>query len=385
MRARPHRPGVASLPPPRPASQGTRNRQRAPAAAGLAVGLVLLAASSGAAAGADSPGAALTVTVVAPRVEEWPVAIPAHGNLTAWQEAVVAAETGGLRIVALTADVGDVVQRGQELAQLSQDAVLADVALQESRVAQARAALSEAEANAERAREASGRPAMSEQQAKQYLVGEESARANLRAAEAQLRSQQIRLDQTHIRAVDDGVISARAATLGSVVQTGAELFRLVRQNRVEWRAEVMADQVPRIAAGQAARIRLADGATIDGVVRVVAPTFDPNTRMALVYVDLPAPDLARPGMFARGEIRVAAAPALTVPESAVVLRDGKSYVFEVGADQRVVGHEVTTGRRAANRVEIVAGLRPGERVVARGGAFLSDGDTVRIEGPAGAP
>ena len=260
------------------------------------------------------PAAALTVSTVAPRVEHWPVSIPAHGNLAAWQEAVVAAETGGLRIVALSAEVGDVVERGQTLAQLSQDAVLADVALQEARVAQAAAALSEAQANAERAREASGRPAMSEQQAKQYLVGEESAKANLRAAEAQLRSQQIRLDQTHIRAVDDGVIAARSATLGAVVQGGTELFRLVRQNRVEWRAEVMAEQLAHVRPGQTARLRLAGGETVEDTVRVASPTFDPGTRMALVYVDLPAAGSARPGMFARGEILVAAAPALTVPE-----------------------------------------------------------------------
>lgn len=376
---------IPPLPALTPPVLGAALCPRLLAAAGLA--LALAAASGAAAPGTSSPGAALTVTVVAPRVEEWPVAIPAHGNLTAWQEAVMAAETGGLRIVALSADVGDVVQRGQSLAQLSQETVLADVALQEARVAQAAAALSEAQANAERAREASGRPAMSEQQAKQYLVGEESAKASLRAAEAQLRSQQIRLDQTHIRAVDDGTVSTRAATLGSVVQPGTELFRLVRQNRVEWRAEVMADQAARIKAGQAARVRLAGGETIDGVVRVLAPTFDPNTRMALVYVDLPDPGGARPGMFARGEILVAAAPALTVPESAVVLRDGNSYVFEVGADRRVVEREVATGRRAGNRVEIVGGLRADDRVVARGGAFLSDGDTVRVEGaaPAGAP
>ena len=370
---------MAALTPPPP---GAPTRPRLLAAAGLALAL---AASSFAAPRSDAPGAALTVAVVAPRVEEWPVAIPAHGNLTAWQEAVVAAETGGLRIVALSADVGDVVHRGQVLAQLSQEAVLADVALQEARVAQAAAALSEAQANAERAREASGRPAMSEQQAKQYLVAEESAKASLRAAEAQLRSQQIRLDQTQIRAVDDGTVSAREATLGTVVQPGTELFRLVRQTRVEWRAEVMADQLPRIAAGQPARLRLANGEAIEGVVRVVAPTFDPNSRMALVYVDLPAPGGARPGMFARGEILVASTPALTVPESAVVLRDGNGYVFAVAADERVIERQVATGRRADNRVEIVRGLGADDRIVARGGAFLSDGDKVRIEGPAGAP
>ncbi|MCU0765969.1 MAG: efflux RND transporter periplasmic adaptor subunit [Gammaproteobacteria bacterium] len=345
----------------------------------LVAALAAVIAAPGGTAADAPPAAALTVSTVAPRVEHWPVSIPAHGNLAAWQEAIVAAETGGLRVVALLADVGDTVRQGQALAQLSQDAVLADVALQEARVAQARAALSEAQANAERAREASGRPAMSEQQAKQYLVGEESAKANLRAAEAQLRSQQIRLDQTHIRAVDDGVVATRAATLGAVVQAGTELFRLVRQNRVEWRAEVMAEQLARIQPGQPARVRLAGGETVEGTVRVASPTFDPATRMALVYVDLPAAGAARPGMFARGEILVAAAPALTVPESAVVLRDGKSYVFVVGPERRVAGREVATGRRATNRVEVVSGLGTDERVVSRGGAFLADGDAVRVE------
>lgn len=358
----------------------------APSLAGIRLALALTFVGSPAALAGEPVGAALTVTAVEPRLEQWPVTIPANGNLTAWQEAVIAAETSGLRIVDLSADVGSRVHRGQVLGQLAQDVVLADVALQEARVAQAKAALSEAQANAERARELSGRSTLSDQQTKQYLVAEESAKANLAAAEAQLRGQQIRLDQTHIRAVDDGVVSVRSATLGSVVQAGTELFRLVRQNRVEWRAEVMAEQLGRIAPEQRASIHLPGGVTVAGVVRIAAPTFDAATRMALVYVDLPDPGPARPGMFARGEVVVAETPALSVPEPAVVLRDGNSYVFTLTADDRVVENKVSTGRRSANRVEIVAGLRADERVVARGGAFLNDGDTVRVlESPAAGP
>ncbi|AFL72762.1 RND family efflux transporter, MFP subunit [Thiocystis violascens DSM 198] len=322
--------------------------------------------------------AALTVTTTLARLDDWPVAIPASGSLTAWQEAVIAAEIGGLRVVALTADVGDQVRRGDVLADLSQASVRADLELEQARVEQAQAALSEALANGERARNLAGRATLSGQESKQYLVAEETARANLAAAEAQLKGQRIRLDQTRIRAVDDGVIASRTVTLGSVVQAGTELFRLIRQNRIEWRAEVMAEQLARIRPGQAARIRLSEDVSLDGVVRLPAPTFDPTTRLALVYVDLPDPGAAHAGDFARGEIIVGQTPALTVPESTVVLRDGNRYVFEVSDDRRVIQRKIGTGRRAGNRIEIVAGLPTPAPLVESGGAFLNDGDSVRV-------
>ncbi|MBK1722693.1 efflux RND transporter periplasmic adaptor subunit [Thiocystis violacea] len=323
-----------------------------------------------------STNAALTVATVLPETRDWPINVSANGSLSAWQEAIVASEIAGLRVVSLTADVGDQVKRGEELALLSQDMVLADLALQKARLAQADAALSEAQANGKRARELAGKSTLSEQQAKQYLVAEESAKANLAAAEAQLKAQQIRLEQTHIRAVDNGVISARSATLGSVVQVGTELFRLVRQNRIEWRAEVLAEQLARILPGQTAHIRVAGGGTLEGRVRMPAPTFDPKTRMALVYVDLPDPGSARAGDFARGLIDVGHSDTLTVPESALVLRDGNAYVFEVGDNGQVVQHKVATGRRRDGRVEIT-GLAGAVPLVSSGGAFLKDGDRVR--------
>jgi RND family efflux transporter MFP subunit len=191
--------------------------------------------------------------------------------------------------------------------------------------------------------------------------------------------QRIRQGQTRILAVDDGVVSARSATLGMVVQTGTELFRLVRQGRTEWRAEVTAEQLAQVKPGQAAELTLPGGETVIGSVRVAAPTLDANTRYALVYVDVPGDSPARPGMFARGLIRLGQSTALSLPESAVSLRDGNSYIFVVGTDDRVAQVKVETGRRAAGRVEILGGLEPDARVVERGGAFLNDGDLVRVE------
>jgi len=114
-------------------------------------------------------------------------------------------------------------------------------------------------------------------------------------------------------------------------------------------------------------------------VRQVAPTVDAATRNALVYVDLPdTGGRLKAGMFARGEFATGSSTALTLPQSAVLLRDGFSYVFAVGADNRVAQLKVATGRRSGERIEILQGLDDQARVVASGGGFLADGDTVRV-------
>lgn len=329
---------------------------------------------------------ALAVNLVSPRVGDWPWLITASGGLFAWQEGVIAAGTGGLRVTQVAVDVGDEVRLGQVLAILDQETVKADLEQQEARVDQVRAALAEARANGDRARNVKDKGAMSDQQITQYLIAEETAKANLAAATAALEIERIRMDQTQVLAVDDGVISSRGATLGTVVQVGTELFRLIRQGRVEWRAEVTAEQLAQIKPGMEADIRLPGGERVTGRVRMPSPTLDPITRYGLVYVDLPAKSPARPGMFAQGQIRLGVGQAMTLPESALVLRDGSSFVFEVQEEGRVAERKVETGRRGEGRVEILSGLDATARVVAAGGAFLNDGDRVRVEsGPSGSP
>jgi HlyD family secretion protein len=98
-------------------------------------------------------------------------------------------------------------------------------------------------------------------------------------------------------------------------------------------------------------------------VRAVAPSVDPQTRNGLVYVDLPATSAVRAGMFARGEFELARSPALTLPQTALVLREGFAYVFRLEGD-RVAQTKVTLGRRLGERVEVVGGLDaagPGRR------------------------
>jgi RND family efflux transporter MFP subunit len=182
-----------------------------------------------------------------------------------------------------------------------------------------------------------------------------------------------------VLAPDDGVITARMATVGQVAQPGQELFKLIRQNRLEWRAEVTSSEAVKIKAGQVATINAANGSKVTGKVRIVAPTVDASTRNALVYVDLPASaNPLKAGMFANGSFELGSNNALTVPQQALVLRDGFSYLFAIAPDNKVAQLKVTPGRRVGDRVEILEGIKPEQRVVAAGAAFLADGDTVKV-------
>ncbi len=350
-----------------------------PIAVALAAVLVTFAvhaADKPAASAAPKP--ALTVTVTSPQAASVPLKIAANGNITAWQEASIGTEANGLRLADVKVNVGDVVKRGQVLATFAADTIAAELAQTRAAVAEAEATLAEASANAQRARELQATGALSAQQINQYLTAERTAQARLEAQRAAAKTQQLRLAQTQVLAPDNGVISARSATVGAVLPAGQELFRLIRGSRLEWRAEVPAADLVQLKAGQTATVTPAGGAPIVGKLRMVAPTVDPATRNGIVYVDLPQPGPARAGMFARGEFELGNAAGLSLPQGAVVLRDGFSYVLRVGPDSKVQQVKVGIGRRWADRVEITSGLDKSARVVAAGGGFLGEGDTVRV-------
>lgn len=321
---------------------------------------------------------ALTVSLTAPAQREWPETVPASGWLKPWQEAVIASETSGLRITDVLVDVGSVVTKGQTLVRLSQESVLADLRKQEAAVATAKASLSKAKANADRARQLQPSGALSDEKIVEYLADEETATASLASEEAALDSEKIKLAQTTITAVDDGLITSRSADLGAVVSAGTELFRMVRQQRIEWQAEVSARYLPRISQGLSVQVNGPEGRAIEGKVRLVGPSVSTDTSRAIVYVTLPDDTRPRTGLYVTGNIELQTSPALTVPETAIVFRDGISYVFTASEDQRVQRVRVETRRRNDGEVEIVSGIDRTSKVVTSGGAFLSDNDLVKI-------
>lgn len=327
---------------------------------------------------------ALTVQAINPQWADWPQRLAAAGNVAAWQEAVIGAEVVNYRLTEVRVQVGDFVRKGQVLARIDSQTVASEVAEARAAVLEGEAILAETRANSERARQLRERGFYSPQQSTQSLTAEQTALARLQVARARLQAAELRLGRTQVVAPDDGIISARSATVGTLTQPGQELFRLIRGGRLEWRAEVTAPELSLLKPGMTAQVTAPNGTVINGTLRALAPTVDVQTRNALAYVDLPvvASQTLSNGMYVRGEFHLGNRAALTLPQSAVVLREGFAYVFRLEGGEavsKVIQTKVATGRRQGERIE-VTGLEANSRVVASGGGFLADGDSVRVVG-----
>lgn len=318
-----------------------------------------------------------------PETETWPVEVQASGWLAPWAEALVASEIGGERIVAVHVEVGDQVQAGDVMAELSRASVENRIAELEAALESAQAALETATEDAERARQLSGGGSMSQQQIAEYLSVERQARAGVTVAEAQLASERLALENTRILAVSDGVVTEVSAALGQVVTEGQELFRLIRDNRIEWQAEVPLFQLRGIETGTRVAIPSPYG-EVGGQVRRVSPAASQTNGRVMVYVDPEPPagvPMPKTGILVTGAFIVDETEAIVLPASAITMQDGFSYVFVIDGTEDTASvrrERVETGRRRGDRVEILGGFPTESRVVLSGGAFLSDGSVVRV-------
>ncbi len=335
----------------------------------IATGVAVLAVTGepSSPATAATPVAVLTVTEATARNTLWPMTVEASGAIAPWQEASIGTQIGGYQLIDVRVNVGDRVRRGQLLARL-------DPALLNAEQAQLRANYDQAEANRQRALSLQASGGVSDQDVLQYVTQARTAAAGLAAKRLQLR-------YTSVVAPDDGVISARTATLGAVAPAGQEFFRLIRQGRLEWRGELTTPQLARVSSGQLIMLDLPDGTHATARVRQTAPILDERSRLGIVYADLVGGSRARAGMYANGRIEMAERPAIVVPAQSVVIRDGRNYVLTLPrpeAAPRVSLQAVTIGRRRGDEVEIVSGLAERARVVVQGAGFLNDGDVVRL-------
>ncbi len=320
-----------------------------------------------------------------------------NGSLAAWDELPVGTEAGGLAIVQVAVEEGDKVAKGQLLAKLDDSVLKAQYAQAQAAVAQAEASIRKAEAmsgsansDVRRAKELSKNGYISGQLAEQRETTFSAAQADvnvarqaLTTAQAIAQEREAQLAQTEIRAPTDGTVSKRMAKLGNVVSVGEQLFRMIRDNRVELQAEVPEMDLPRLVAGQTATILVNDGdpQRFQGKIRLVGATVDPATRIGMVYIALPEDAALKPGMFVHGEIQTGQASVLQLPEPAIVYKDFKPAVFIVDADNHARLRMIETGTRVNGQVEIVSGVTAGERVALAGAGYLKDNDLVRVEAP----
>ena len=320
---------------------------------------------------------ALTVALVP--VQSYPLArrVVVSGPVSAYEEMQLGVELSGQRVTALNVDVGQQVKKGQVLLELDHRTLDSSLAQAEAATQEAGAALALAQAQQSRGAKLAAEQLISAADLDQFRATATQAQAQLTTARASRDAARLQRDFASLRAPADGVISKRLVQPGQVVAAGTELLRLIRDGRLEWRAELPENQLAQIAVGNGIVLSYT-GQEITGRVRAVTPGIDAQTRTGTVYADLPAPGPLKPGTFVEGHILTGDGEALMVPTAAVVQRDGHSYVFVTRDKQSVQRRRVRTGQTSEGRVEIIEGLKAGEQIVSEGAGFLGDGDRVRV-------
>lgn len=312
-----------------------------------------------------SRSAALTVEYAISKRQDWPELVKASGSIEPWEEAIIGSEISGERLVEVSVNIGDRVKKGQILARFNNDRI-------EKEIAELQSSYKKAESDLNSAIILSKTGTLSKHDADKYKNQSEVAKARLEAKNLQL-------SYTDVLAPEDGTISKRNATLGSIGTAGGELFRLILDNRIEWRGELNASQLKKVAVGQKVELSLPDDSKAKATIRQLAPHIDPLSRLGIIYADIESGSSALAGMYAKGSIEIKTKAAIIVPAVSVVIRDGRSYVFTLLDDnQKVTQKKVTTGEYIGSYVEIIDGLEENVRVVTQGAGFLNNGDIVSV-------
>jgi len=350
-----------------------------------------------------------SVTVARVKPADFIETVLVTGSLVAREDVLVAPEVEGLRIVDIRVEQGDTVKKNDVLAvletqsltsQLAQNAAnldrsLAAIAQSQSQIVEVQARLTEAKAQLERAKPLSKSGYLSESVLDQRTATSRSlealllsARSGLTAAEAdkvqieaQRRELEWRLSRSQVRAPVDGIISRRNAHIGAIatavgVAAGEPMFRIIQNGEIELDAEVGEADMRKIAVGQSTSITVADGTTVTGKVRLVSPEVSTTSRLGRVRIFIGADKRLRVGTFSGGVIETARERGLSVPVSAVSTAAGVSTAL-VLEGETVRERIIETGLSSGGLIEIRKGLSEGDRVIARAGTFLKDGDVVR--------
>lgn len=353
--------------------------------------LLLTAACGG--APEDKKEEPLRVTVVRAAPADMAQTLRLSGTLSAREDIAVSTPLQGLKIVAVYADAGDTVKRGQVLAQLEDVNADSQLRQTEAQLARAKAQLrsqqaaaAEAAATLKRYRPLAEADALSRQELDQQKAAAATAAANVEAAkadiaqlQAQLKDSRNQRGKTQIVAPADGVIAKCNAEAGALTGPDA-LFHIIKDGTVELAADAGADELPLLQNGTRAQVSVRGrDEAVGGTVRLVSPEIDSSTRLGKVRITLAHSDGLYTGTYGEANIRLPSyRAAAALPETAVSFdSEGKASVLAVDGNGRVSRVPVTAGRKQGGMVEIVSGLENGRAVVRRASAFVNEGDTVK--------
>jgi HlyD family secretion protein len=291
--------------------------------------------------------------------------LAATGDLTPREEAALLPEVTGYRVAEVLADVGQFVKKGQVLVRL-------DPSLIQSQIAQAEAQTAQAQDQAARVEGLDNQGVVSQEQIQQR-------RFQARVQEAALKDLRVRYSKMQVRAPVSGLILEKTVRPGDMAAAAVTTpwFRLARDGQIELQAQLSEDDLAHIRPGMHAQVTVPSGVVVDGVVRLVSPQVDPQTKLGYVRVTLPVRADVRSGGFARAVFVEATATAPAVPDTAITYDADGASVMVVGADNKLRRVPVQTGQRGGGWVQLVKGPALGARVLRSAGGLMLDGDLVR--------
>lgn len=320
-----------------------------------------------------------TVTVITPGRTTVAGRITATGSLAARREQPVGIAGEGGQVVRVLVEPGQWVRAGQVLATIDRSVQVQQQASQAAQIQVARADAQLAAANLARAQKLVARGFISKADIDRLTATRDAAVARVRVASAQLGELDARTRRLDIVAPSAGLVLERRVEPGQVVSSGSGiLFRLAEGGEMEMLAQLSETDLAKLGVGVSAKVTpVGSTQAFIGQVWQVSPVIDPQTRLGRVRIALAyAPEL-RPGGFAQAEIVAGTVIAPVLAESALQSDNAGSYVYIVGPDNKVARRNIKTGSITQNGVIIVEGLSGNERVVARAGAFLQAGETVK--------
>ena len=325
------------------------------------------------------------VTTLQPQVISG--ALAASGDLVPREEAAVMPEVSGYRVSKVLVDVGDTVRKGQTLAQLDPALIEGQLAQQEALANQAEINARQAEDQANRVKDLDNAGVLSQEAIDQRRFQARAARATANAQAAMLKDIRTRNAKLSVSAPVGGLILERTVRPGDMSTAGGSTpwFRIARDSEIELAAQLSEDDLAKIRPGQHATVTLPSGFVTQGVVRLVSPQIDPQTKLGVVRVRLPVNREIRAGGFGRAVFTDVSGMALAAPETAVRYDADGASVMVVGPDNRVHRVPVQAGQRGGGLVQLIKGPPAGSRIVQNAAAFLLDGDLVKpAEGQASA-
>jgi membrane fusion protein, multidrug efflux system len=310
----------------------------------------------------EAPQAEAPMTVATTVVEPGTIdsVVTAAGALSSRNTSVLSSKVMG-RVVHLSVQEGDQVAAGKLLMKIDSGEITAQVG-------QAQAAYNNAKLQYDRIRSLYDAKSSTQMELEQATLGLENAQAGLQAAKAME-------SYTIITAPISGQIVEKRINLGEMALPGQPLIKIEDNRNLRLEVTMKEQDILSIQPGKPVKVRIdaMPGMEINGTVSQVVQASDVRTHSFIVKIDIPAHNGLITGMYGKAFFNVGRREAILVPKSAVVQMSGISGVYLVSADRGAVFQMVQVGEERGNLVEVLSGLKKGDRVI-------SDKHLGRIDG-----